>query len=102
MNLHCLCTLIYVFYFSGLMPAAFHTNPDELFAYVLKSEGQHICGICNKFTHFSKNSVRNHVEAKHYPDAFCYSCDFCGQQMKNKNCLNIHISRHHRNKDKPQ
>ena len=86
---------------AGLMEAGFHTNPDELFAYVLEqNHGQHACGICYGFSHASKNNVRNHVEAKHYPNAFSYSCDYCGQQMKNKNCLNAHISRNHRKQAK--
>jgi len=84
----------------GMVPSE-HRDPSELMVYVMPTEDQsHVCGICYLFKHASRNCVRNHVEAKHYPDSFLYTCHICGHNLKSKNCLNVHISRNHRKKDK--
>jgi len=84
----------------GMVPSE-HRDPSELMIYVMPSDDQsHVCGICYLFKHASRNCVRNHVEAKHYPDSFLYTCHICGHNLKSKNCLNVHVSRNHRKKDK--
>ena len=83
----------------GMVPSE-HSDPSELMIYVMPSDDQsHVCGICYLFKHASRNCVRNHVEAKHYPDSFLYTCHICGHNLKSKNCLNVHVSRNHRKKE---
>ena len=77
-------------------------DPEDLYQYVVASEDGlskgFKCGICYGLWHKSRSTVRNHVEAIHFPATFSYSCDQCGTTVRSKNALNIHVTKNHRNK----
>jgi len=78
-------------------------DPSELLQFVCREtsdEGKpkYMCGICNIFSHTSRTNVRNHVEAKHFPNAFSYHCEICGQSFPSKNNVQLHRSRVHKPK----
>jgi len=78
-------------------------DPSELLQFVCRDtseEGKpkYMCGLCNKFSHASRTNVRNHVESKHFPNAFSYQCEICGQSFPSKNNVQLHRSRVHKPK----
>jgi len=78
-------------------------DPSEFLQFVCREtseEGKprYICTICNKFCHASRTNVRNHVESKHFPNAFSYNCEICGQSFPSKNNVQLHRSRVHKPK----
>ena len=72
-------------------------DPSELLQYVSKDlhSNKHFCNICNGFSHQWKASVRNHVESKHFPDIFTYSCQQCSETFRSNQALAKHRSRKH-------
>ena len=56
------------------------------------------CVDCG-FTTAYKNSLTNHIEAKHV-DGF-YTCNKCGREYKSKVALTVHDARSHRDKVVP-
>jgi hypothetical protein len=76
------------------------SNPDDLFKFVERDEIGPFCGICRIFRHKSNSNVRNHVESKHFPFKFVYTCEVCGKQVKTKASLSTHKSEQHRNMSK--
>ena len=75
-------------------------SPDDLFKFVERDEVGPFCGICRIFRHKSNSNVRNHVESKHFPFRFVYTCEICGKQVKTKASLSTHKSEQHRNSSK--
>ena len=55
------------------------------------------CTICEKSCSY-KGNLMNHIESIHFPNAFVYSCKYCGKQFHNKNTLSIHLTRRHKNR----
>jgi len=53
------------------------------------------CSMCN-MTNKLKTNVMNHVESAHFPNSFCYSCEYCGKLFKSLNSKNVHVSKMHR------
>jgi len=74
------------------------SDPSELMQYVSRNsnDGKYFCNLCNAFSHKIVTCVRNHVEAKHFPSSFIYTCPFCPQTFNNKTSLNNHKSTKHR------
>jgi transcription elongation factor Elf1 len=56
------------------------------------------CANCG-FTTAYKNSLTNHIEAKHV-EGF-YTCNKCGREYKSKVALTVHDARSHRDKVVP-
>lgn len=72
--------------------------PFELMKFVKKiqNDKKFYCTICYKFSHKYKNCTRNHVESKHFPKTFIYTCDNCKMSFFSKNSLSMHRSRKHK------
>jgi len=78
-------------------------DPSELLQFVARDSSEpgkpkYVCTLCNKFGHQSKTNVRNHVESKHFPNVFSYTCEQCGQSFPSKNNVQLHRSRVHKPK----
>ncbi|XP_023339251.1 protein tramtrack, beta isoform isoform X28 [Eurytemora carolleeae] len=69
-------------------------DPSELDNYLLRlSSSLYVCGICSQFKHQAKSNVRNHVESKHFPNSFSYSCEVCGTVSTTKQAHQSHKSK---------
>jgi len=67
---------------------------DEFKNFVAKDgNGSHFCVICNAFKHKSCSNVVNHIESRHFPNSFVYSCKYCEKQFNARNSLNVHSSK---------
>ena len=64
-------------------------NPDT------GSKHKFMCCVCQQ-TGLNRRDVRNHVESRHFPDAFTYTCELCSRVMKTKKALNNHKYTKHR------
>jgi len=73
------------------------SSPEELKSYISKDElsGQHTCVICN-YANRNAGNVRNHVESRHFPNMFEYTCKICGDLFGTKTQLNNHLARSHK------
>jgi len=68
--------------------------PEDLKRYIIQDELKGpTCGICFRFSHRSKSNVQNHIESKHFPNSFIYSCPRCFKNVSTKKALEIHINR---------
>ena len=59
--------------------------------------GMPSCSVCMKFSNKSLGNARNHIESRHYPNTFSYTCTQCPAVLGTFNALNMH-QRGHRNK----
>ena len=77
-------------------------DPSDLLQYVKKSvtDGKYHCSLCGVFSHKYSSCTRNHVESKHFPNAFAYPCDECDLILSTKTSFNLHRSRTHTAKNK--
>jgi len=76
------------------------TVPEDLLGFCVRDhEGQSrwTCSLCYQFSHKSRQNVRNHVESRHYPTAFQYSCPVCAKLCSTMRALEVHKSSAHRN-----
>jgi len=73
-------------------------SPDDLYKFCVRNEEHNrwSCGLCYNFSHQGRQRVRNHVESKHYPTTFQYSCDKCEKICNTKKALEVHTSERHR------
>ena len=75
------------------------SSPEELLNFCEKEEGGRgwwTCSLCYQFAHRSRQNVRNHVESKHYPNAFQYSCPYCDKVCFTMRAMEVHKSSTHR------
>jgi len=68
-------------------------SPEDFNQYVVTGERGPTCGICRAFSHHSKTNVKRHIESKHFPDSFLYSCPSCGVAKNTKTALDLHLSK---------
>jgi len=68
-------------------------SPEDFNQYVVTGERGPTCGICRAFSHHSKTNVKRHIESKHFPDSFLYSCPSCGMAKNTKTALDLHLSK---------
>ncbi|XP_023339280.1 protein tramtrack, beta isoform isoform X7 [Eurytemora carolleeae] len=68
--------------------------PNDLYRFIEKKDGGNICTICYDFNHLTATCVRNHVESKHFPGRFTYTCPVCSQSFDTKTKLNNHKKKH--------
>ena len=74
--------------------------PEDLKQYILRdSMGTYFCGYCHDFSNRSSTNVRNHCEAKHFPNTFIYTCKICSMIFGTNTGLYNHMARSHK-KDK--
>jgi len=72
-------------------------HPDDLYKFCLRGEAwdKWTCSICYKYSG-RRNNARNHVESKHYPKTFQYSCEKCDKIYNTKCALQVHNAVKHR------
>ena len=51
------------------------------------------CSICQNFSHKSKYTLQNHIESKHFPNTFVYSCPKCQKNVSTREALICHKKR---------
>jgi len=75
-------------------------QPSDLLQYTTKDphSGKHVCTLCSNFSHNSQANVRNHIESKHFPGTFVYTCQLCGKQSPSHQGLLKHKSKWHKSK----
>ena len=66
-----------------------HVKKDE-------TSNLYFCDICRQFSNRGAANVRNHVEAKHLPNMFTYSCEICHMTFGKKTALYNHRKNTHR------
>jgi len=73
-------------------------QPGDLLQYTTKdlATGKHICTLCTSFSHSAQANVRNHIESKHFPGTFVYTCQICGKQSPSHQGLLKHKSKWHK------
>jgi len=73
-------------------------TPDDLMLYIAKDAVKgYGCTLCNEFFHNARYHVRNHIESKHFPMAFTYTCQYCGKQCSTRKALENHVYKTHKN-----
>jgi len=75
-------------------------DPSELLQFVAKDpeDQKYHCTLCRGFSHKVISCTRNHVESKHYPNIFTYSCDQCQDVFPTSTKLSTHRTRKHKSK----
>ena len=51
------------------------------------------CSICQNFSHKSKYTLQNHIESKHFPNTFVYTCPKCQKNVYTREALICHKKR---------
>jgi len=71
---------------------------EALKSHVKKDETNNLyfCDICRQFSNRGAANVRNHVEAKHFPNMFTYTCELCDMTFGKKTALYNHRKNTHR------
>ena len=67
--------------------------PDDLKRYMLYGVDALTCSICQNFSHKSKYTLQNHIESKHFPNTFVYSCPKCLKNVSTREALICHKKR---------
>ena len=82
-------TVIFMFILGNII------NPQDFDQYILTSEdGSFYCGICNQAMN-QKGHLKEHIEAKHFPNVFSYQCSECSHVVGSKIALRNHKKRTH-------
>ena len=69
-------------------------KPEDFDSFIRLNEyGVPSCGVCYAFSHSAKSNVRNHIESKHFPNTFTYSCANCAKILASKKSLQNHASK---------
>ena len=99
------CTLysLNLFSLTSLIPGGLAADydvraPEDLYAFCVKGagDGRFHCGICHTFSHPGRHQVRNHIESRHFANAFQYTCPQCDKIVKSRKALEVHMSEKHR------
>eukprot|EP00090_Calanus_glacialis_P020966 TRINITY_DN3236_c0_g1_i2.p1 TRINITY_DN3236_c0_g1~~TRINITY_DN3236_c0_g1_i2.p1 ORF type:complete len:356 (-),score=72.40 TRINITY_DN3236_c0_g1_i2:70-1137(-) len=76
------------------------SDPSDLLQFVSENFGQgekrFKCSMCDMFSHNGRAHVRNHIESKHFPNHFMYSCEQCEKTFTSKSNFAMHKSRAHK------
>jgi len=84
-------------YFSNLSGTVNIERPEEFNQFIARNvSGSYDCSICHSFSHRSVTTVRNHVESRHFPNSFSYSCTQCEMTFGTKTNLENHKRRQHK------
>jgi len=67
--------------------------PDDLKIYILHGVDALTCSICQNFSHKSKYTLQNHIESKHFPNTFVYTCPKCQKNVSTREALICHKKR---------
>ena len=66
---------------------------------IRQGAGLYCCSICNQ-TRPDKTDLLIHVESKHFPHTFTYSCPFCEKTFGTYGTFKTHKSTKHRNQQR--
>ena len=67
------------------------SSPEDLKSYIVTGDGGvSLCGICHAFSHKSKYDVQNHIESRHFPNSFVYTCPTCRKDVSTRKALVRH------------
>merc|ERR1719318_408924 len=80
-------------FFSQFILSGSITSPEDFKKFIEKDEDGPHCGICRQFYNRSVTNVRNHIESKHFPNSFLYSCPNCSINVNTKVALDRHATR---------
>ena len=69
------------------------SSPDDLKIYMLHGVDALTCSICQNFSHKSKYTLQNHIESKHFPNTFVYTCPKCQKNVSTREALICHKKR---------
>ena len=74
------------------------STPDDLLQYVQRDQvmAKYYCGLCLGFKNSSKSHVRDHVEQRHFPNTFDYTCELCSKLCSSKIALRDHKNYNHK------
>ena len=80
------------------IPGDVLTDPSQLNQFIKKDnqEGKYYCAICKEVSNRVITHVRNHLEAKHFPSSFVYTCPICNEQFNTAISFNNHKARKHK------
>jgi hypothetical protein len=97
------CSFIHSSFSPGILrdvtPVGFEVHtPEDLYAFCQKGEasGRFHCTLCPAFSHPGRHQVRNHIESRHFANAFQYSCHQCPKVLRSRKALEVHVSEKHR------
>ena len=57
---------------------------DDFDQYITKEGVYCVCTICGNVKNKSITNVRCHIESKHFPGTFKYTCDYCEKVLFSK------------------
>merc|ERR1712059_35807 len=64
----------------------------EDFDVYVRKEGQvKVCSLCGIFKNKTVTNVRCHIESKHFPGTFTYSCEICAKVCNSKTSYRDHM-----------
>ena len=70
------------------------TRPEDLDQYIIKAGvGRYSCQLCG-YSQSQAGFIRNHVESKHFPNTFTYSCNLCSKTFGTNNAFLWHKRSH--------
>jgi len=65
-------------------------SPEDFDMFVTRDGPICVCTLCGVFRNKTITNVRCHIESKHFPGTFSYSCQFCGKPCNSKTSLRDH------------
>jgi len=65
-------------------------SPEDFDMFVTRDGPICVCTLCGVFRNRTITNVRCHIESKHFPGTFTYSCQICGKQCNSKTSLRDH------------
>jgi len=70
------------------------SKPEDFNQYVSRNEaGIPMCSICHGFVNKAIVNVVNHIESKHFPSTFSYSCPNCHKIVATRKALQRHLQK---------
>ena len=69
-------------------------TPEDFKKYIVRTDRGQTCSICHNFSHSSKSNVRKHIESRHFPNSFSYSCPNCATVVGTQMALDKHMAIH--------
>ena len=73
------------------------TSFEDFDQFVSKEQGHgYFCTICQLYRRRGIADVRNHIESKHFPNTFSYSCNLCDIVLGTNTALVRHKQSKHK------
>ena len=69
-------------------------SPEDFKKYIVKTDRGQTCSICQDFSHSSKSNVRKHIESRHFPNSFSYTCAYFDTVVGTQMALDKHMAIH--------